>query len=58
MLSDQIAGTIWYLLALVLVCSSLLLRRLPSGRLLAMAAIWAGIILALAALVAAIRGAG
>jgi hypothetical protein len=56
MLTDQMAGTAWYLLALVLVASSLLLRRLPSGRLLGLAAIWAGIIVALAALVAAVRG--
>jgi hypothetical protein len=53
---DQIAGLIWYGLALVLVGSSLALRRLPRGRLFALGAVWAGIIVALAALVAAVRG--
>jgi aspartyl protease family protein len=58
MMGDQIAGTIWYLLALVLVGSSLMIRRLPNGRRFALAAIWAGIIVALTALIAALRGAG
>jgi len=42
-LTDQFAHIVWILMALVLVGSSLALRRLPKGRLLSMILIWVGI---------------
>jgi len=41
--TDQIAHTIWILMALVLVGSSLALRRLPRTRLLGMVLLWVAI---------------
>jgi len=42
-LTDQFAHSLWILMALVLVGSSLALRRLPKGRLLSMVLIWIGL---------------
>ncbi len=45
MTSDQIARSIYIGLCLVLVASSLALRRLPRGRMLSLGAVWLAIIL-------------
>jgi len=42
-MTDQIAHTIWILMALVLVGSSLALRRLPRGKLVSAILIWIAI---------------
>jgi len=42
-LTDLFAHGLWIVLALVLVGSSLTLRRLPKGNLLKLVLIWAGI---------------
>ncbi len=44
---DQAASTIWYILAMVLVGSALLSRRLPMGAMLRMALIWVAIFILL-----------
>ena len=45
MTSDQIGGTVFLALCLALVASSLVMRRLPRGKLLSLAAIWLAILL-------------
>ncbi len=52
---DQIAGSIYYVLLLVLVGSSLMLRRLPRGKMISLGLAWAAIIVLLALIVAAIQ---
>jgi len=42
-MTDQIAHTIWILMALVLVGSSLALRRMPRGKLVSTTLIWIAI---------------
>jgi len=44
--SDQIASGMYFSLCLVLVASSLALRRLPHGKIASLSAIWLAIILA------------
>lgn len=51
MTSGQIASGIYLSLWLVLVASSLALRRLPRGKIVSLSAIWLAIILALWALI-------
>ena len=55
MTSDQIARSVYIGMCLVLVASSLALRRLPSGRLASLGAIWVAIIISLWALVSALQ---
>ncbi|MBO9575297.1 MAG: hypothetical protein J7494_06155 [Sphingobium sp.] len=55
MTSDQIARSIYIGLWLVLVASSLTLRRLPHGKMASLAAIWLAIILSLWALIIAVQ---
>jgi aspartyl protease family protein len=55
MQADQIASTVWILLAIVLVASGLIARRLPWGKSAALVASWVGIILAVWALVLAVQ---
>ena len=45
MIGNQIGSAIYLGLCLVLVASSLALRRLPRGKTLSLAAIWAAIVL-------------
>ena len=40
MTGDQAASSIWYVLALVLVGSALLARRMPMGGMLRLALVW------------------
>jgi aspartyl protease family protein len=47
MTGDQAASSIWYVLALVLVGSALLVRRMPMGGMLRLALIWVAIFAAL-----------
>ncbi len=47
MMGDQAASTIWYVLAIVLVGSALLGRRLPMGSVMRMALLWVAIFAAL-----------
>lgn len=47
MSDDQFARSAWILLALVLVASGLVGRRLPQGRIAVLAVSWIGIIIAL-----------
>ncbi len=56
MTDDQIAGSIYLGLCLVLVASSLVIRRLPSGKLASLAAVWVALILGLWGLVVLVRG--
>ena len=53
--SGQIASGIYLGLCLVLVASSLALRRLPHGKMASLSAIWLAIILALWALITVIQ---
>ncbi len=55
MTSDQIGGAVYLGLCLVLVASSLALRRLPSGRMLSLAAIWLAILVGAWALVTVLQ---
>jgi len=55
MQSDQIASTIWIILAIVLVGSGLIARRMSWGKSTALIASWVGIILAVWALVLAVQ---
>jgi len=55
MSADQMANVIRLLLSLVLVGSALVVRRLPQGRIFALAATWLAIIVALWALVLALQ---
>ncbi len=58
MSGDQISSSVYIGLCLVLVASSLALRRLPRGKMLSLGAIWAAIILAVWAIVSAARSMG
>ncbi len=51
MTGNQIGGSIAIILCLVLVASSLALRRLPRGKMLSLAAIWLAILVGAWALV-------
>jgi predicted aspartyl protease len=51
MTSGQIAGSIYLGLWIVLIASSLALRRLPHGKIASLSAIWLAIILSLWALI-------
>jgi predicted aspartyl protease len=48
---DQFAHTVWIILALVLVTSGIIARRMPIGKTASLAAIWLGIFLALFAII-------
>ena len=44
-MNDQIGSAVYLGLCLVLVASSLALRRLPSGKMLSLAAVWLAILI-------------
>ncbi|MEI9852876.1 MAG: hypothetical protein WDN24_20695 [Sphingomonas sp.] len=50
-MNDQIGSAVYLGLCLVLVASSLALRRLPSGKMLSLAAIWLAILVGAWALI-------